>query len=477
MAARPTGRDASRQGEATPVNVEDLPPLRRPSRSRVMSVSPDDAARADGKPSPSVDSIDRDDIFLTPRVVDQGAFNDLAGTLHALIEDAGEAMERLDERLEAVRRSAAKPAAASDRLQERLRLGARMLKAFQGQIDRAAAVVGSLDEHCRRTEALQRQIEQRPAEIEQRFAEFEQRAAEITARAWRQVDNAVGEAVRRAEKMIVEKRDELLSLDEAERRIDRFTHQALREIESRLAERDATFEATGQRLDQLRHRADRLAGLIDELETRAASISTTLNDSSGELRAKAAEARRLIQQCEDIRTALNDARRGAEDRVDEVAVRCERLEASLRRRLVQTSSAWQRMGRCIGRATAASRSLRPGAEIAAELRTVLAELEPWKRLLLETERDEKGMPRPVGRMVEGLRGGLGLDMARISATMRELARKVDDLGLPVPAGASSPRPGDNGDDDDRALPMPQIVAVGESEDDHPSSSRGGSSTD
>jgi DNA repair exonuclease SbcCD ATPase subunit len=430
----------------------------------VVSVSPDDAARAEARPaSRKIDSFDRDDIFLTPRVLDQGAFNDLAGTLQALIREASGAMDRLDERLEAARRSAAEPAAASDRLQERLRLGARMLKAFQSQIDRAEALVGSLDEHRRRTEALQRQIEQR-------FAEFEQRAAEATARAWRQVDNAVGEAVRRAEKMIAEKRDEQLCLGEVERRIDMFTRQGIREIESHLAQRDATFEATGQRLDQLRRRADKLAAMFEDMDTRAASISAVANDSSGALRAKAAETHRLVQQCEDVRTALDNARSGAEARVDELVVRCERLEASLRRRIVQVSSAWKRMGRSISRATAATRSLRPEAEIATELRTLLAELEPWKRLLIETDRDEEGMPRPVSRMVEGLRAGLGVDMARISATMRELARKVDDLGLPVPDGSAPVQAGGREEDDDRALPMPQIVAVGEAGDDRSSSS-------
>jgi DNA repair exonuclease SbcCD ATPase subunit len=473
MAARPAHRSASRPSDATPVNVGDLPPLRPPARSRVVSVSPDDAALLEARPPTPARPADGGDVFLTPRVLDQAAFNDLAGTLRGLIEEATQAADRLDERLEAARRSATAPEAASTRLQERLRLGARMLKAFQSQIDRAEAAIGLLDEHRRQTAAGQAAITQRPGEIELRFAEFEQRAAEITARAWRQVDNAVEEAARRAEKMIAQKRDELLRFDHVEGRIGELTRDAIQQIESRLAQRDATFEATGERLDQLRRRVDGLAARLKDTEANAGALSQSANDSSGELQARVAETRRLVRQCDEVRTALNDVRAGAEARVDELAARCERLEASIRRRLVQASSAWQRMGRCIGRATAATRSLKPGAELAADICTLLAELEPWKRLLLETERDEQGVPRPVGRMVEGLRTGIGLDMARISATMRELARQVDDLGLPVPADESSPRTGADEEDDDRAPPVPQIVALGERGDDRSSSSRGG----
>ncbi|MCA9289585.1 MAG: hypothetical protein KDA25_00560, partial [Phycisphaerales bacterium] len=78
--------------------------------------------------------------FLTPRVLDQQAFDELGGTLRTLIDDAGRAGLDLREIVRQAGVTDAAAAKASARLLERLNLAAGMLKAFQTQIDQAARI-------------------------------------------------------------------------------------------------------------------------------------------------------------------------------------------------------------------------------------------------------------------------------------------------------------------------------------------------
>lgn len=450
MAAGPADRNASTPGEVMSVKIDDLPPLRQPTRPRVVSVSPDDAARARATaPPPQASRADHGDVFLTPRVLDQKAFDELAGVLRGLIGEAEQAADRLDERLEAARQNAAAPAAASAQLQERLRLGARMLKAFQTQIDRAEAAVGTLDDQHKRSETGE-------AGLERRLAELEERATETIAEAQRRLDAVGDETVRRAETLCAERPDGHISTDEAQRTIDEALQDALRRIEAHIDQRQATFEAVGQRLDQLRRRADELAEVVEETKRRTDTASASADQSAERMEARSREAGEIARQCEEAKGTLDAALLHAAAQIDELTERGERLVASTRRQLGEADTAMQRIGRSIGRAKAVQERLSPTNELADTLQALLGRLEPWKRLLLESERDAEGTPQPVASMIEGLRTGIGQDMARISATMRELARRVDDLGLPA-----APREAEEAEDDGSALPMPQIVSAAE----------------
>lgn len=454
MAARPADRNASMPGGAVSVDINDLPPLREPVRPRVVSVSPDDAQRADPAPRPGAAGAEGHDAFLTPRVLDQRAFDELAGMLRSLIDEAREAAERL----EAAQGPASEPAQASARLQERLRLGARMLKAFQSQIDRGEAAVEALDDHRRQAEAAQ-------AEVNRRLEDLQARAVEATARFQQKLDDAVEEAVGSAEARLAEGRDRLVNLEEIERTITERTQGALQQIEAHIAQRQATFEAVGQRLDQLRRRADALAGALEEAELKAAAVTESAGESEEKVRARSEEARRIARQCEDAKAMLDEALSGAEGQMQELSGRGERLVASIRQQLGQAEEAERRIGEHTEAATAAAQKLAPAMELAAEIEQLLKRLEPWSRLLLKTERGADGMPRPVASMIEGLRTGIGQDMARISATMRELAQRVDDIGLP--AASDSEPAGERAEDEEgeeaSSLPMPQVITASEAE--------------
>ncbi len=102
------------------------------------------------------------DVVITPRVLDQASFDDLAASLQSLIKQAHAAGGELRGVLGELAEARAETARSSGFLQERLRVSVRMLKAFQTQIEH----VDSLLEMLR---ARQHDTERDLAEIDERI--------------------------------------------------------------------------------------------------------------------------------------------------------------------------------------------------------------------------------------------------------------------------------------------------------------------
>jgi septal ring factor EnvC (AmiA/AmiB activator) len=101
------------------------------------------------------------DVLITPRVLDQASFDDLAASLQALIKQAGTAAGDLRGTLGELAEGRAETARSSGFLQERLRVSARMLKAFQTQIEHAEALLETLRRRQQGTERAMAQIDER----------------------------------------------------------------------------------------------------------------------------------------------------------------------------------------------------------------------------------------------------------------------------------------------------------------------------
>ena len=91
----------------------------------------------------------RGDVVLTPRVLDQASFDELAGSLEALIEQARAAGGELRGVLGEVADARAETAGSAGFLQERLRVSVRMLKAFQTQIEHIESLLETLQQRER----------------------------------------------------------------------------------------------------------------------------------------------------------------------------------------------------------------------------------------------------------------------------------------------------------------------------------------
>jgi len=95
-------------------------------------------------------------VSVSPTAVDAGAAGDASARHQQLAA-------RLESLVEECRAQDAQATKSSRQLQERLRLGARMLRAFQAQIDRVESTLKSQQEH-------ERQLRQLDAEIELKVA-------------------------------------------------------------------------------------------------------------------------------------------------------------------------------------------------------------------------------------------------------------------------------------------------------------------
>jgi chromosome segregation ATPase len=97
-------------------------------------------------------------------------FTELAGAIRRLVDEAEAAAGRLEQALDRGQRRDIGLTRASVHLQERLRLGAAMLRAFQAQVARTDEAVAAAERRHHQLEELSGQIERRVDEAGRRLA-------------------------------------------------------------------------------------------------------------------------------------------------------------------------------------------------------------------------------------------------------------------------------------------------------------------
>jgi ABC-type transporter Mla subunit MlaD len=107
-----------------------------------------------GVPSPG-------DVVITPRVLDQSSFDDLAASLQKLIKQSHAAGDELRGVLADVVAARAETGKSSSFLQERLRVSVRMLTAFQTQIEHVESLLDTLNRRQQDAERAMAQIDER----------------------------------------------------------------------------------------------------------------------------------------------------------------------------------------------------------------------------------------------------------------------------------------------------------------------------
>ena len=134
---------------------------------------------------------DQNDIIRTIQVLDRDAVDDLAETIETVISDFQRAAGKLTNLTDQAQRHRAEAEQASAKLEQRLRLGLRLLKALQERTDTIAAATEDLDERQRRTERAE-------ARLEQQFVEFDDRLKEAVAQFQQQTANTSDAMLERA---------------------------------------------------------------------------------------------------------------------------------------------------------------------------------------------------------------------------------------------------------------------------------------
>ena len=279
--------------ETSPVEPSDL----ESSTQRVMSISPTDID-PDAEPM----TIDQDDILLTPRVLDQNAFNQLSETLRGLIEQANGATQLLRDEFEQADGAKGQATKASAGLHERLRVSARMLKAFQSQIDLVQERIGQLT-------AAGKEAQEASSRLEGLAEKFESRVTDAAAMFERQVDETFQSRIKRFEEELAKR------------------EQAVANVSERVA------EAQGRVNDLLTDTERRVDALLDRTEGKVQPIVT---DAQQQVEALLSEVRGGVE------TVTGNAKKAVSGLIKSAQGRIESLETDAAQRAESVVTQTQR---------------------------------------------------------------------------------------------------------------------------------------
>lgn len=360
------------------------------SHPRVVSVSA--AHLAQRQESSSMPSTE---IFLTPRVVNQATFDELAGEFRALIEAAGRTLGELRQILGQAGAVDGQINSASNQLQERLRLGARMLKAFQTQIDRVDLNLQGMEQRRAQAEEAEQRLNDRAAAAEQR----------------------VSDAMRRFE----------ASMHTA-------AEAAIASFERQLRESHPRFADVEVKLSESAARAEAVAKMVEKAETTVSALS--FNASQLVLKADAVvkDATGVIEQCEHSRQVLGEALLDAAENVDSVDKQAQQIVESIGGKLRELHQAERRAQKLLADAERAGENLSGFEALTRRLESLVDQLVPWEGLLL-AEQPETGaelslaghapLPDPLARLVAQVRSELMVRFSGLGAAMRDAAERLD----------------------------------------------------
>jgi len=223
--------------------------------------------------APSIRAPDPEELFLSPRVMDAGAFSRYADALKSIIAQAtqqGRTLEDFSVDAEELIRRASD---SEKTLDTRLQAGMRLMKLIDERAARAEEAIEQISGATPDADALEARLSRSIDEtVERAVARVEQRALEAEARA--------DAAARRA--------------DEAQRRLE--------PIEARLSAAIERAESTADSLESMAQRAGdeldaRLAHAMTTCEERAATLDGTIvsfDDRIGSIRDAADDAVRAL---------------------------------------------------------------------------------------------------------------------------------------------------------------------------------------
>jgi hypothetical protein len=292
--------------------------------SRILSISP---AAIDG----GVDDSMADNVLTSPRFVDQQAFEDFAGTLRSLIDHASNASGRLEAVLKQVEQHESRTNAGAAQLHEGLRLGARILKAFQTRIDQAERVMQTL------------------ARADQSAAQRAEMFETVVAGAVKRAEMSSDAAVTKRLAVLDEQLDaKAAGAGEIEQRVasalDRFKGgveeiiaRAITQVEAAVVERQSTHATIEQALADAMARSQSVCTMIDQSERDIQARLAAIDESVNEVESVANGLRTAVLHCDQARRSLEDSIAQSEARgtglaqhLDEaMAQSLERMEAAV----------------------------------------------------------------------------------------------------------------------------------------------------
>ncbi len=251
-----------------------------------LDTSPRDAHRLDSERA-------EQEIFLTPRVVDQGAFEQFSGDLRQLIQDAANAGRALVRTGSDTDRHLASMRDAAGELRKQIETGARLIPTIDQRLARIEAALTKATERAELEAKIAQQIDEI---VQEKIHAATERAAAVGTR--------LGEALAKAQEL---SHSITGRIDAAVERVEK-TATRIEGLEATLAERLTKAEAL----------AERMGPAVDDAEQRIGAALTEAEVSGQSLGKVLAE---LTPQVEAARALVKDAQAAANDPVLAEAVK------------------------------------------------------------------------------------------------------------------------------------------------------------
>ncbi|MFK7958919.1 MAG: hypothetical protein AB8G96_00200 [Phycisphaerales bacterium] len=393
--------------------------------------------------------------------------------MHDLLEQADRMMVQLQTGIEEARSTHAEPASLAHRLQERLRVGAKMLKAFQAQIDRAELVVTEASDRSKVAETLETHLDDATRSIAASSREEADRVKRELAAVIDAARTAIDERARRRERPAVEvntiieavethvsgKIDEvnayfdertptLPTQETLDLRVEQVLAAAMERFDRHAAQRRSELDAQTANFDQLQARATAFAERLEATESRSEAIQTRSEESARSIRGELEEAHAVARQCLDARNGLAAELRKAVSGSDEIAARGERIRLDVDEQVTRYDRLQTHVSSSMGTIEDAVRRIDHAERIVDRLERLTDRLAPWEGLLTSGPQTAEGLPKSAVDLVDHIQSGLGRDIEAISTTMRDMAERMGGLAprrtttATVAASATTePRPG------------------------------------
>ena len=236
---------------------------------------------------------DSDSIFLTPRVIDQKGIEQLVASLRELVSSARDESRSLREAMDDATEKTGESLDTARQLHERLNLGARMLKAFQAQIDRVDSLLVAASEQESEIAKLNESLDERTADFESALEKyiktFESRLKDLSDR-----------AAKRYEKQLA-KFDTAIAdieprLESCEQRFAKFDERAS-ELEEKLQQTDSQREIIVRETSRMAREANVVCKNIDEARS---GLQKDLAQASDEITTFDRTARDVQQRLDNL---------------------------------------------------------------------------------------------------------------------------------------------------------------------------------
>ncbi len=391
-------------------------------------------------------------ILLSPRVIDQTAFIELASRLSHLIEDATHAGQTAARAASDAR--AAAPAAQSMRAE--LETAKKLIIAVDDQAARNERLVSALDHKLQAADQIEIRVDELVAAA---IAKLDQHTSDIKSRLTTTLNDILMET-QRADAHLDDVRTTVARATEAgekrlrqmELRIEELLNARAQDVDNRLSELDITIKQRSQQITEIEDKLTRALTPATEAIKRAETLTA-------QTAAAAQHAHTALQQCQDIRAQAEEARKTLSDSVlsaiesidqlderaqvthraakdaatlarsaaQDLQTRIDQLESQVQKpttdalanlRLAHEDSAILASQLDATRQSAA-KDIQHQKTLLNRIEKAAAQLEPWRAALLDNA-DSNELPPALATLVERARQELSRPLIQLGQVMRSL---------------------------------------------------------